>query len=331
MKKILVTGGAGFIGSHLVRTLASQGYEILVVDDLSTGSAENIHEGTTFYNEPVESIEPKMLKDVEIVFHLASISGETISFHSPKACFLKNVQAGYNLIKCCVEAKVKKVVFTSSMAIYGNRQPPPFTEEMSCAPTDPYGVSKQATEYLLRSYGELGFFDWNILRLHNVYGPGMNLKDPFRGVVGIFISQALQKKPVSIYGDGEQIRSFTFVHDIIPNLVRVGIDNNIRSQILNLGSESPRSLNSLAKVLFSALDEKENIQFFSNRLGEAKYAYPTSKKAREILGNFIETEFAQGIKSTIEWAKTKDDCLFNANILNFDLKLGQSPVPWLGK
>jgi len=330
MKKVLVTGGAGFIGSHLVNMLASKGYNILVVDDLSTGSEENINADATFYNEPVESMPPERLEGVEIVFHLASISGETISFHAPKACFLKNVQAGYNLIRCCIESKVKKVVFTSSMAVYGSRQTPPFTEEMACDPTDPYGVSKQTIEYLLRSYGELGFFNWNILRLHNVYGPGMSLKDPFRGVVGIFVSQALQRKPVSIYGDGDQTRSFTFITDIIPSLVRAGLDDNISAQILNLGSDTPKSLRSVAKAVFSALKEKENIRYFPDRLGEAKYAYPTSKRAREKFGDFIKTEFDLGIRSTIEWGKTRDDYLFDSNKLNFDLELGQSPIPWLG-
>jgi len=328
MKNVLVTGGAGFIGSHLVSMLVSQGHNIIVVDDLSTGSLQNVHPGVTFINQAVESIESKILEDVELVFHLASVSGETISFHSPKACFLKNVHAGYNLIRCCIEANVKKIVFTSSMAVYGNRRTPPFTEEMSCDPTDPYGVSKQAVEYLLRSYGELGFYDWNILRLHNVYGPGMNLKDPFRGVVGIFVSQVLQRKPISIYGDGEQTRSFTFISDIIPSLVRTGLDDNINAQILNLGLDAPTSLNNVAKAVFSVLNEKENVQYFPNRLGEAKYAYPTSKRAREIFGDFIKTEFDLGIRSTIEWAKTKDDYLFDSNKLNFDLELGQSPIPW---
>ena len=170
------------------------------------------------------------------------------------------------MIRCCIEAKVKKLVFTSSMAVYGNRQATPFSEEMPCDPTDPYGVSKQTIENLIQAYGNLGFFEWNILRLHTVYGSRMNLNDPYRGVTGIFISQALQKKAISIYGDGRQTRAFTFVEDIIPSIAKSGLDKNINKQILNLGSEKPLSLRSVATAVFEILGEPENISFSSAKI-----------------------------------------------------------------
>jgi len=330
-KTIAVTGGAGFIGSHLAKILLAEGHKVLVVDNLSTGSIENLHSGAVFYNESIENMKSKVLEGVDVVFHLASISGEAISFHSPEICFMRNIQAGYNLIKCCIEAKVKRVVFTSSMAIYGNRQSAPFSENMACNPTDPYGVSKQSIEYLIQCYGNLGLFEWNILRLNSVYGANMNLNDPYRGVIGIFISQVLQKKPISIYGDGTQTRAFTFVSDIIPNLAKTGLEEHINGEILNLGSGKPISLLTVAKTIFRILGEPENISFYLKRLGEAKDAFTTSQRAKDILGDFIETDFEIGLKSTLEWAKKVKKPLFNSDLVNLDLDLGQSPIPWLKK
>ncbi|MFZ5909436.1 MAG: NAD-dependent epimerase/dehydratase family protein [Chloroflexota bacterium] len=328
-KRIAITGGAGFIGSHLVDSLFRGEHELVVIDDLSTGNVENLHPKVTFQNTSLENINSDILEGVDIVFHLASISGEAVSFHSPATCFLKNVQAGYNLVKCCVEAKVRKIVFTSSMAVYGNRQPVPFSEDMPCEPTDPYGVSKQTIENLIQAYGSLGLFEWNILRLHSVYGSRMNLSDPYRGVIGIFISQAIQKKPISVYGDGTQTRAFTFIEDIIPRIVQSGLDENINEQILNLGSEKPASLINAAKAVFEILGEPENITFFPNRLGEAKNAFTTSQRAKKVFGDLPETDFRDGLASTIAWAKTKNELRFNAKMLDLDLNLGESPIPWL--
>lgn len=328
-KRIAVTGGAGFIGSHLVDFLFKGEHELVIIDDLSTGDVENLHSKATFHKVPLENINSNILDGVDIVFHLASISGEAVSFHAPTTCFLRNIQAGFNLVKCCVEAKVRKIVFTSSMAVYGNRQPAPFSEDMPCDATDPYGVSKQTIENLIQAYGNLGLFEWNILRLHSVYGSRMNLSDPYRGVIGIFVSQALQKKPVSVYGDGTQTRAFTFIEDIIPSIVQSGLDENINEQILNLGSEKPISLIRAAKTIFDVLGEPENITFFPNRIGEAKNAFTTSQRAKEVFGDLPETDFRVGIASTVAWTKTKNNLRFNAKMLDLDLNLGESPTPWL--
>ncbi|RJP53886.1 MAG: NAD-dependent epimerase/dehydratase family protein [Anaerolineaceae bacterium] len=328
-KKIVITGGAGFIGSHLVNFLLKDKHEIIVIDDFSTGDIENLHPDATLHKAALENIDTSILEGVDIIFHLASISGEAVSFHSPNTCFLRNIQASCNLLRCCIEAKVKKIVFTSSMAVYGNRQTAPFSEDLPCNPTDPYGVSKQTIENLIRTYGNLNFFEWNILRLHTVYGSRMNLSDPYRGVTGIFISQALQKKAVSIYGDGMQTRAFTFVEDIIPNIAKSGLDESINKQILNLGSGRPWSLINVAKAVFEILGEPENISFFPQRMGEAKDAFTTSQRAREVFGDLPETDFRVGLASTIAWAKTKNNLRFNAKMLDLDLNLGESPIPWL--
>lgn len=328
-KKIVITGGAGFIGSHLINFLLKDKHEIIIIDDFSTGDIENLHPDVTLHKVTLENIKPSILEGVDIVFHLASISGEAISFHSPNTCFLRNVQAGYNLIRCCIESKVKKIVFTSSMAVYGNRQSPPFSEDMACDPTDPYGVSKQTIENLIQTYGNLNLFKWNILRLHSVYGSRMNLSDPYRGVIGIFISQALQKRAISIYGDGRQTRAFTFVEDIIPCIAQSGVDENINKQILNLGSEKPLTLINAAQAVFDILDEPENVSFFPQRLGEAKDAFTTSERAKKIFGGLPETDFKVGLRSAIEWAKAKNNLAFNSKLLDLDLDLGESPIPWL--
>lgn len=325
----LVTGGAGFIGSHLSKNLLLLGHKVIAIDDLSVSkNRNNLPDKVSLIEEPLEDVKPEYFKDIDIVFHLASISGEAISFYAPKVCFLRNLESSYNLIKCCIAAKVKRIVFTSSMAVYGNRLSPPFSETDAGNPTDPYGISKYATEKLIESYGEIGLLEWNIIRLHNVYGTNINLQDPYRGVVAIFIAHAMRNKPIPIYGDGTQTRAFTFVNDIIPGLIKAGFDSEIKSQILNMGSKQPIRLIDLADMVCEVLGSEKRQLFLPPRIGEAKNAYPTPVKAEKILGFVDKTSLREGLEQTIEWAKKQELGDFDFNNLDFDLDLDGSPIPW---
>lgn len=329
MHKCIVTGGAGFIGSHLAKNLLSAGNDVTVIDDLSVSkNTNNIPNGVIFIEDRLERSKPEIFEGADVVFHLASISGEAISFYAPRTCYLRNIEASYNLVKCCINAKVKRIVYMSSMAVYGNRQSPPFSEKDGGDPTDPYGVSKLSTEKLIQSYGNESFFEWNIIRPHNVYGPNMNLQDPYRGVVAIFITHAMQNKPIPIYGDGTQTRAFTFVNDIIPGLIKAGFDSDIKSQILNMGSKQPIRLIDLADMVCEILGAEKKHDFLPPRIGEAKNAYPTPEKAENILGFIDRTSLHEGLEQTIEWAKKQKLSDFDFNILDFDLDLGRSPIPW---
>lgn len=203
MTKCIVTGGAGFVGSYVASSLLAEGYHVTLIDDLSTGNKQNIPCSTKFIQQSLEEINPDIFSDVDVVFHLASISGEAVSFFSPSSCFKKNIAAATNVLLNCVQSGVRRIVFTSSMGVYGNQLDAPFSEDDSCKPTDPYGLSKLTIEKLIEMYAENSNLEWSILRLHNVYGPKINLKDPYRGVIGIFINRLLRGKPPIIYGDGK--------------------------------------------------------------------------------------------------------------------------------
>jgi UDP-glucose 4-epimerase len=324
-----VTGGAGFIGSHLARELLSQGHEVIIIDDLSVPKTDgNIPKGSVFIEKSLEKIDSNIFRGVDVVFHLAAISGEAISFYAPRACYLRNIEAGYNLIKCSIEAKIKRIVYTSSMAVYGNQILPPFLEDSAGDPTDPYGVAKLSIEKLLQAYGRVDCFEWNIIRPHNVYGPNMNLRDPYRGVAAIFITHAFQNKAIPLYGDGTQTRAFTFVEDIIPGIIRSGLDVDIKSQTLNLGSRRPVRLVDLANVICEIIGSEKKHNFLPERKGEAKHAFTSSDLAEKILGFVDKTSLREGLEQTIVWAKKQKLEKFDFSILDFDLDLGGSPIPW---
>ncbi|WP_321430684.1 NAD-dependent epimerase/dehydratase family protein [uncultured Methanolobus sp.] len=329
MKKCLITGGAGLIGSHLAVYLLSKGYEITIIDDLSTGNIQNIPSSIKFIREPLENVNEDVFSDIDVVYHLASISGEAISLYAPTPCFQRNINASYNLILNSMKSDVKRIVFTSSMAVYGNKNSPPFDETDNCDPTDPYGLSKYTIEKLLQVYADSNNIEWTILRLHNVYGPNMNLHDPYRGVIGIFINRLLRGKAPVLYGNGNHLRAFTYIDDIIPYIAKAGFDENCNKEIINLGSGSKTRLLDLAKILCEMTDCTEEIMHFPSRLGEAEYAYTTTKKSEEILGFQDQTDLSKGLLYTLNWAKTQDIEQFKYDLMKLDFDLNcEIPLPW---
>lgn len=329
MTRCLVTGGAGFIGSKVSSFLIKQGHQVIILDDLSTGSKRNIPVSADFINQPLEYAEPDIFSDIDIVFHLASISGEAVSLYSPSACFYRNVAAAHNLILNSLRFGVQRIVFTSSMAVYGNRPTPPFSEDDPCDPTDPYGLSKVTIEKLLQIYGEQSAIDWTILRLHNVYGPNMNLTDPYRGVVSIFLNRLLRGKSSIIYGDGNQLRAFTYIEDIIPYVIEAGFSKECSKQIVNLGSGETTRLLDLAKTLCELTGCTKEPIYLPPRPGEAKDAYTTTGKSERLLSFIDKTSLRDGLLLTLDWAKKQEINSFDYELMDIELDLeGNLPIPW---
>ncbi|MGE4198563.1 MAG: NAD-dependent epimerase/dehydratase family protein, partial [Phycisphaerales bacterium] len=256
MKTSLVTGGAGFIGSHVADTLLKMGHRVVVMDDLSGGFVQNVPERATFVEgsimdqELIESLFSKYR--FNYVYHLAAYAAEGLSHFIRRFNYMNNLVGSVNLINASVNHDVECFVFTSSIAVYGAGQSP-MTEDMIPVPEDPYGIAKLAVEQDLRVAHEMFGLDSIVFRPHNVYGTRQNIGDRYRNVVGIFMNQCLRGEPLTIFGDGEQMRAFSDISDVAPVIARSVDEKGARNQVFNIGADVPFTVNTLAEVVSRAM------------------------------------------------------------------------------
>lgn len=304
--KCLVTGAAGFVGSHLVEYLLKQKVETISVDDLSTGFEENLFPTSNFFlcdlrnKSRVESVFKKCRPDV--VFHFAADATEGRSQFTPVGCSEKNYIATLNTISSGIRNGMKKFVFASSMAVYG-QQKPPFREEMAPQPEDIYGVSKAAAENAIKILAKVHNFHYTIFRPHNVYGPRQNMADPYRNVIAIFMNRFLKRKWVYIYGDGRQRRSYSYIDDIIPSVASFGLETQKSGQIFNLGADRDYSINQLFMHLVKIAGFNPGKRYLSARPQEVKNAFCSQTKAKRLLDYQDKTSLDQGLVKMWDWAK----------------------------
>src|SRR3989344_2433709 len=333
--KILVTGSAGFMGSHLVDNLLISGYKVYGIDDLSGGYINNVSmlAKQTFYkinlrnknkiSEFINTTKP------QIIYHLAASAREGLSQFAPIEHTENNYNAYLNLLVPAINNRVKRVVLCSSMAVYGE-QKPPFDENMSRKPVDIYGVAKSAMEEATEILADVYNFEYVILRPHNVYGPRQNMADPYRNVVAIFINSLLKNKPFYIYGNGEQKRAFSYIDDITPSIAKSGFLEKANKQIINIGPEKEYTINQLANVILKTLGSNIKPIHLADRPREVKEAFCSAQKAREILGFQDKTSLTAGVEKMVEWAKavgyTKPKYL-----KDLELESEQTPKTWSNK
>jgi len=301
--KCLVTGGAGFIGSYVVDLLIEDGYEVVVIDDLSGGFEKNINKKAHFYKISLEDMDSKLIKDVEVVYHLAAHAAEGLSVFMPYYNAKKNYMAFMKLVTACVENDVKTFVFTSSMAVYGDSHKVPFDEKYLPNPCDPYGVAKASIERLLQIYSKEFGLNYVILRLHNVYGIKQNIRDPYRNVIGIFINRLLHGKSPIIYGDGTQKRAFSHISDIVPYIVQSAFTKAYYGEVINLGGSIPRTINEVARVVLDEFGSILEPIYVPPRPCDVKDAYCTVEKSKRLLCFSERADFREETRNTIEWAK----------------------------
>lgn len=311
--KILVTGAAGFMGSHLVDYLLEKGYKsVYGVDDLSGGYMRNVNKKSRFTKLDLRDREKtaRYIKKIkpELIFHLAADATEGRSQFTPINCTLRNYNAFLNLLVPAIQTKkLKKFVFTSSMSVYG-AQKPPFSELMPTSPEDIYAISKAAVEVALKILAEVHQFKWTIVRPHNVYGPKQNLADPYRNVIGIFINSILRGKNFYIYGDGTQIRAFTYIDDFTPYLAKCSFAKKTDGEIFNLGPRKEYTINQMAEIVLNTFFPDGKIpkhlkpKHLPSRPKEVKEAFCSQAKAEKILGYKARVDLEEGIKRMIEWA-----------------------------
>jgi UDP-glucose 4-epimerase len=307
MEKCLVTGGAGFIGSHIVDLLLNKGFEVVVLDDLSGGFAENVNsraefiEGSITNTDLVNNLFEK--NKFDYVFHLAAYAAEGLSHFIRKFNYENNLMGSINLINASVKNKVKCFVFTSSIAVYGKNQLP-MREDTVPMPEDPYGVSKLAVEQDLRAAHEMFGLNYVIFRPHNVYGERQNIGDKYRNVVGIFMNQIMKNLPLTIFGDGEQKRAFSYIGDVAPIIADSIKNAAATNQIFNIGADIPYTVNILAKevCLSMGVGEDYPVNHLPPR-NEVVNAYSSHEKVQRVFNYKPEFSLHDGIKKQADWAK----------------------------
>lgn len=302
---ILVTGGAGFLGSHIATCLVESGNHVVVLDDLSGGLRDNVHpdvefiEGNILDADLVDSIFDN--HRVRNVFHLAAYAAEGLSHFIKRFNYQNNLIGSVNIINNCINHDVECLVFTSSIAVYGTNQLP-MTEELIPQPEDPYGIAKLAVEQELKSSHHMFGLNYVIFRPHNVYGEAQNIGDPYRNVIGIFMNQIMQNKPLTIFGDGTQTRAFTYIRDIAPIIARAHRESGAFGQIFNIGADRAYDLNTLAEEVGAAMGQKPEIEYLPARK-EVSHAYCTHEKVRRVFSPPPETPLTEGLARMAKWAK----------------------------
>jgi UDP-glucose 4-epimerase len=301
----LVTGGTGFIGSHLVDRLVAEGYGVRVLDDLSAGKLENITAhlkagSVDFVKGDIRdsAVVAKILGSVDVVVHFAALTSVTFSVEHPDLTFNVNVAGTQNLINACVEHAVSKFVFASSCAVYGDPEFLPVNETFKPNPISPYAESKLLGERYCLGVDKRQVLKPVVLRFFNVYGPRQGLND-YSGVITRFIDRLRQNKPLTVYGDGSQTRDFVSVHDIVEAVLASMRSVNAHGQVFNIGSGKPTSINELAKTILELAGVDLEIRHEKIRAGDIKDSYADISKAKKILGYMPRVSLRAGLEGLI--------------------------------
>ena len=323
---IFITGIAGFLGSNLADYYIKKGFKVSGNDSLVGGDKENLDTRVNFYQYDCENIEKnlKYFKDVDVVVHAAAYAHEGLSVFSPYL-ITKNVFSGsIAVFTAAIQQKVKRIVFCSSMARYGDIKQP-FKENDIPDPVDPYGIAKLAAEKVLINLSNTHGIEYNIAIPHNILGPKQKYDDPFRNVASIMINLMLQNRQPVIYGDGEQTRSFSDVNDCIFCIDKLATDKNITSQIFNIGpDENYISVNELFKKISNILKFNQEPIYYPDRPNEVKYSNCSAHKARKVLGYKTEFDVETSLKNMVDYIKSKGPKKF---IYNYDIEIFNEKTP----
>ncbi len=305
MPTSLVTGGAGFIGSHVAKHCLNAGHQVVVLDDLSGGFRDHVPEGAMFVEGSITdaALIARLFAEHEFdyVYHLAAYAAEGLSHFIRRFNYDNNVIGSIVLINEAVKHEVKCFVFTSSIAVYGTL-PPPMIEAMQPRPEDPYGVAKYAVEMDLHAAHEMFGLNSVIFRPHNVYGEHQNIGDRYRNVIGIFMNQIMSGQPLTVFGDGEQTRAFSYIDDVAPQIARSVAVPEAQNEIINIGADRPYSVNQLIEVVSRAFGVTPTVTHLPARL-ETVHAYADHDKARRIFGGREPVSLEDGIARMAEWAR----------------------------
>jgi UDP-glucose 4-epimerase len=308
MARCLVTGGAGFMGAHVAGALLESGHDVVVLDDLSGGFAENVPSGADLVRGSV--VDGDLVRKLftserfDHVYHLAAYAAEGLSHFIKRFNYTNNVIGSVTLINEAVNCDVDCFVFTSSIAVYGSGQLP-MTEDMRPEPEDSYGIAKFAVEQELAVSKAMFGLDYVIFRPHNVFGELQNIGDRYRNVIGIFMNQVLSGEPLSIFGDGEQTRAFSYVGDIAPVIAAAPETPGARCEIFNVGADVPYSVNELAAAVAEAMGVADHPVRHLDARNEVKHAFSDHTKAAQTFGERPGTSLHDGLARMLEWVRRR--------------------------
>mgnify|MGYP001276140951 CR=1 FL=1 len=301
MYNILITGGAGFIGSHLVEYLLSKNNKIIVLDNFSTGRAENLkklpnRKNLKIYNVDISNQKniSKYFKNIKIVFHLAALADIVPSIEKPKEYFKSNVVGTLNILECCRAHSIKKIIYTASSSCYGIPKSYPTNELSKIQPQYPYALTKYLGEQMLLHWGKVYNINVISLRFFNVYGPRSRTSGTYGAVFGVFLKQKLSNKPFTIVGNGKQKRDFTYVSDIVSSLVKAS-KSKIKNEIFNIGSSKCYSVNYLTKLLGA-----NEVVYIPKRPGEPDCTWANINKAKKYLKWKPKVNLENGVKKILK-------------------------------
>jgi UDP-glucose 4-epimerase len=329
MTRALVTGAAGFMGSHVVDGCLELGMDVLATDDLSGGYMENVPQQAEFV---VGDLRDAGFvaglwsgRTFDYVYHLGAYAAEGLSHFVRAFNYRTNLEATVNLINQAVLHDVKRFVFTSSIAVYGHGQVP-MTEDMIPLPEDPYGISKYAAELDLAAAAKMFDLDYTVFRPHNVYGERQNIADKYRNVIGIFMNAVLRGEPMRVFGDGQQTRAFSHIADVAPIISRSPLVEGSRNEAFNIGADQPYTVLELAREVADAFDVECRVEHEPPR-NEVVHAYSDHTKVREVFDPQPPIDLRTGIRRMAVWVQqhgARDPVEFPGRI-EVDLKL---PPSW---
>jgi UDP-glucose 4-epimerase len=331
--KVFITGVAGFLGSHLADALLAAGYEVVGCDNLSGGYSDNVPAGVEFYQGDCldrDFLSP-IIKGTEVVYHCASYAHEGLSVFSPFIVTQNTYGITLAVLSIAAAHKVKRFVYCSSMSRYGTQPILPFTENMTPLPQDPYGIAKYASELSVKNICETQGIEYVIAIPHNIIGARQKYDDPYRNVASIMVNLMLQGRQPIIYGDGEQKRSFSFVKDVVDCLVKMGFQDNLAGETINVGpDEEFVTINVLAKMIAELLNFQLEPIYMPERPREVKLATCNADKARKLLGYKTKVDLKTGLLDIIEYIKERGPKSFTYHI-DLEIINDKTPRTWKDK
>lgn len=301
---VLITGGAGFIGSHVAKHCLDLGFEVVVIDDLSGGSIENVPDGVQFYQHSILDMEylDALFDDrkPKYVYHLAAYAAENLSHFIRTFNYNNNLIGSMNVVNACIKHEVKCLVFTSSIAVMANGIPP-YQENEPFRPADPYGIAKAAVEQDLHCALQMFGLNYIVFRPFNVYGPGQNIGDKYRNVIGIFMNQIMNGKPLTVFGDGTQRRAFSYIDDVAKPIAKSVLKEEAYNSVFYIGGAKHYSINELISYIADEFKVTPEITYLEER-HEAKNAWALTERAHQLFGP-AWTPLPHGIHQMAEWAR----------------------------
>jgi UDP-glucose 4-epimerase len=311
-ERVLITGGAGFIGSHLAERVLGLGHEVIILDNESTGLRQNVPAQATYIQGDVrnpDDLERAFAPGLDTVFHIAGQASTIRSFDEPLVDLDVNVVGTIHVVQKCLAHRVPRLLYASSMTAYGHPAGLPIHEKMECQPVSYYGITKYAAErYVLATAARVDLdFPFHVtpFRMFNVYGERQRLDNPYQGVMGIFIGNVVREEPIVIHSDGEQSRDFVYISDVVDAWIRAWHNPAAYEQVFNLGTGTRCSINELADAILAAFGHSREtypIKREPLRPGDQRHMEADISKARQVLDWQPQVDFTEGVERTVRWA-----------------------------